>query len=189
MRQQKTRRSGSCDEWVSHLRSRCDRTLASSVSLTPNSAAAYLSLSVTISTHSFFICSRNRSVSSCLRFFSSSMSISASSYWTSLRLPKPPLHNQGYFFICEPRFMNSSRSSRCTSCSFFSSAPYSGGISLRWSPRSASGGMSSATSSLISPATPKWTAASSVPAPRGSRKTLPALRSTAVFSDSDNARG
>ena len=29
------------------------------------------------------------------------------------------------------RLMNSSRSNRCTSCSFFSSAPYSGGIALR----------------------------------------------------------
>ena len=45
--------------------------------------------------------------------------------------------------------INSSRSNRCTSCSFFSNAPYSGGISLCWSPRSASGGIYSATNSLI----------------------------------------
>jgi hypothetical protein len=75
------------------------------------------------------------------------------------------------------RAMKIRRSKRCTSCSFLSSAPCSGGMAscCPWL-RSASGGMSSASSSLSQSISSRSTASSSGRGLRAVRRRLPALR-------------
>ena len=87
------------------------------------------------------------------------------------------------------RAMKTSRSNRCMSCSFFSSAPASGGTaSFSSFERSASGGICSATSSFSQSSNSDVDGFFFSPGSRACRRTLPARSAAAPCAASESAR-